>query len=360
MMKILFINFAAEWGGGEGWTLRSAVGLYAKGHKVHIIGRENSPFVKRASETELHVSSLNVGIDYGPKNVLKIRSYLKRHIIEAVIVHHNKDVRIGGVAAKLSGVPVVHRNGFPVIHNNFRHKITSRFVDRILTNSSNIRDRYLSYKWMNRIPIDVVPNGIVFPQPNSLTRGFWTKQGVADNSLIAYYSGRLTQTKRVSTLIQAFNRLPEESRWILAIAGKGSEEKVLKDMVTEMKLDNKIKFIGFVENSSEIAAISDISVLPSADEGMPNALMEAMAQGVPVGATPVGDVPLLLDNGKVGLLLPLDDVNEWKNLFLKYENSPEIFQTFGLKGQDRIRSFFSFDKMIEGIEATLIAVTERL
>ncbi len=357
-MKILFVNFAAEWGGGEGWTLRSATGLKRIGHEIHVIGREDSPFVERALQTELITSSLRVNIDYDPLNIFYIQSYLKQHTIEAVIVHHNKDVRIAGVAAKLRKIPVIHRNGFPVIHDNFRHKITCRFIDRILTNSANIRDRYLSYGWVNKIPIDVVPNGVVFPQPNSLTRDFWSSLGFEENSLIAYYAGRLTQIKRVSTVIKAFKKLPPESKWCLVIAGTGSEENNLKMLVSENRLEDRIKFLGFVENSSEYAAISDLAVLPSADEGMPNALMEAMAHAVPVAATPVGDVPLLLDNGNAGTLLPLDNIEKWEKLFLEFEHSTEKFRNIGKTGEARVRSLFSFDKMIQGIDASIASAIE--
>ncbi|MBC8465460.1 glycosyltransferase, partial [bacterium] len=231
-MRIAFLNLAKneDWGGGEKWTLVSACGLAEREHHVVVIGVEGSLIVKRAKNSGLEAFSIRVGIDYSPRGIFNVLRILKKSNIEILVVHHHKDVRIGGVSAKILGVPVVHRNGFPIISDNIRHRFTHRFVDRILTNSKRIADRYQTIDWINESEIDIVPNGIRIPdstQKNNSLRKLWTDK----NCLIAAYAGRLTSVKRPDDLLTAFSLLKPDSRWKLVIIGDGHLYEHLRNRI---------------------------------------------------------------------------------------------------------------------------------
>ncbi len=354
-MRITFLNLASDagWGGGERWTLYTAKGLMDRGHNVMVVGRSGSMMTVGAFELSLPTRSVPAGIDYSPLTIACLLSLLRRERPNILVVHHNKDVRTGGVAAKLCGIRVVHRNGFPIIHNNWRHRLTQRFVDRILTNARRIRDRYLDYGWIEGNLIDVVPNGIKIPDNFPGREEIRRSWGVTDNDLVAYYAGRVTKVKRVHDLIEAWRLLPEHSNWRLVIAGEGSELESLKSMTHNYGLDGHIRFLGFLKKANLSAVAADLAVLPSADEGMPNALMEAMVCGVPVAATPVGDVPELLNDGDAGWLLPVSDRESWTELLTLLEERPEELKEMGVKGEDRVKNYFTFERMIDGVEASL-------
>ncbi|MCK4306405.1 MAG: glycosyltransferase, partial [Candidatus Eisenbacteria sp.] len=305
-MKITFLNLAAadDWGGGEQWTLRAARGLLQRGHSVNVIGRQGRGMAERARASGLDADSVPVGCDYAPHTVLAIYRLLRRHRPDVLVVHHNKDVRTGGVAANLAGIPVLHRNGFPILRNNPRHRLTYRLTNRILTNSHRIRERYLTYGWIDPDRIDVVPNGIQLSprtdvEDRSQIRAAW---GIGPDNLLAVYAGRLTGIKRVADLLEAFAALGRQSRWRLVVMGRGSEETQLRRRANGDDLRSRIRILGFRSDAALQFHAADLLVLPSSEEGMPNALMEAMAIEVPVAATPVGDVPFLLDQGKAGWL----------------------------------------------------------
>ncbi len=354
-MKVSFVNLATDWGGGEGWTLRSAVGLAERGHAVTLVARHGSPFAERATASPLPTLTLPISYDYRPATVFAIRRHLRETGCEVVVVHHNKDVRTGGVAAKLDKLPVVHRNGFPVVNNTWRHRITMRFTDRILTNSTRIRDTYRALRWLTDKPMDVVANGIdvsTIPARDPQLRASF---GFPDDALIALYAGRLTGVKRVDVLLHAVATLPDHSRWHLAIAGTGGQRETLEQLANELKLGDRVRFLGYREDARALAACADLGVLPSLDEGMPNALMEAMAAGTPVAATPAGDVEYLLDNGSAGWILPMGVVEPWVDLLRALEKSPDQLRTMGDTGKSRVLEHFTFDRMIDGVEASLRA-----
>lgn len=357
------MNLAADgnWGGGEKWTLAAARGLARRGHAVVVAGRKGGSMERLARESGLTGASLPVSADYAPATILAAIRLLRRERVEATIVHHNKDVRTAGVAARMLGLAVVHRNGFPILRNSARHRWTYRTVHRILTNSSRIRDRYVAYGWIDPSRIDVVPNGIELPRTTMddarrrALRSQWG--GTAPEDLIAVYAGRLSGTKRLGDLLEGLALLPHASRWRLAVLGTGSRERELRERASRDDLRGRVHFAGHRDDAAEMLGAADIAVLASSQEGMPNALMEAMAAGVPVAATPAGDVPALLDEGRAGWIVPVGDPAGWAALLRRLEGAPEALRTMGAHGRDRIASSFSFDAMIAGIERSLRLAT---
>ncbi|MBS1261468.1 MAG: N-acetyl-alpha-D-glucosaminyl L-malate synthase [Calditrichaeota bacterium] len=354
-MRISFVNFAADWGGGEGWTLRTAEGLAERGHAIYLIARVDAPLAERARAHALPGDAFRVSFDYHPGMIIRIRDRLALFNADAVVVHHNKDVRTGAVAAKLLRLPVVHRNGYPIVRDTLRHRLTMRFVDRILTNSQRIHDSYARLQWMRTVPIDLVPNGIDTGDTYDRNPNLRREMGARDGDLLALYAGRLTGVKQVDLLLRAFAGLGDGHRWRLAIAGGGNRRDPLRRLATRLGLAGTVRFLGFRSDSRALAASADLAVLPSREEGMPNALMEAMAAGVPVAATPVGDVPLLLDHGRAGWLLPVDDPGPWTDLLARLAGSPDQLTTMGETGRQRVRDRFSFGAMIEGVQRVLHA-----
>ncbi|HEX03806.1 MAG TPA: glycosyltransferase family 1 protein [Bacteroidetes bacterium] len=352
-MNISFVNFASDWGGGEGWTLRTALGLSERGHVVNIVARNGSPFAQQASSSPLPTLTLPISYDYRPGTVFALRRHLLATGCNVVVVHHNKDVRTAGVAAKMIGVPVVHRNGFPVVKDTGRHRITMRFTDRILTNSTRIRDTYQALNWLKAKPMDVVANGIDVSSIPARDPELTASLGFSDNALIALFAGRLTGVKRVDILLRAFEALDDSSRWRLVIAGEGGQRSKLEALTDKLGLSERVHFLGYRDDARALAACADLGVLPSRDEGMPNSLMEAMAAGTAVTATPAGDVELLLDHGNAGWIMPMGEVRPWTALLNELEADPDRLQRMSVAGRERVLENFTFERMIDGVENSL-------
>lgn len=351
-MKIAFINSATEWGGGEKWTLVTAEGLANRGHEVVFIGRPSSPITLRAKNMDMDAFPLSFNADYSPKTMLKATKILQNTASEVVVVHHNKDLRTAGVAAKLLNLGVVFRNGFPIIVNNLRHKQMRNVWDRIITNSHAIKQLYLSFGWIPENLIDVVHNGIDIPT-NSITP-LPLKQELfgSEKCLLALYFGRLTTVKKVNILIEAIHLLEQDSPWRLLIVGSGSEEDALRKLVIDLSLTDRVAFKGFTEDIYPLIKGSDLVMLSSSKEGMPNSLMEAMACGVAMASTLVGDTLYLLDEG--GGFIIVDNVpNSWKNLLNFLTKNPHYLKGAAQIGHNRIKEHFSLSKMLDGVEECL-------
>ncbi len=349
-MKIAFLNFARDFGGGEHWTILTAGGLSEHGHQVLLLGRSGSTYQNRVNQAGLQYMSVPAGPDYNPITILYLLRIFLYFRPDVLIVSHNKDVRNGAVAALFLGIPVLHRNGFPILKDTWRHRLTYALTNRIITNSQRIRDQYADIPWIDPNTIDVVPNGIDPPETIRDKQQVRSNLNLAQDAFIVMFAGRLTTTKHVDDLITAMKLMPETSSVRLAVMGDGPEAESLKQQAANLVTSNRVVFLGYHDDAADKLMAADLVILPSDDEGMPNTLMEAMVRKIPVAATPVGDVPYLLDEGKAGWLFPVGSPEKITELLASLENHQDLLDEMASAGFKQIRDHFSFSDMISGVE----------
>lgn len=128
--------------------------------------------------------------------------------------------------------------------------------------------------------------------------------GLADSGTVLTTIGSLTEEKGHRYLLEAVARLPGAgAEWVLRIVGDGPEEPRLRQLARELGIMHAVSFLGRREDIPEILAATDIFVLPSAVEGLPIALLEAMAAGAACIATDVGDVSTVIEDATSGILV---------------------------------------------------------
>lgn len=150
---------------------------------------------------------------------------------------------------------------------------------------------------------------VVLPNPTELP------QEIPDRSqtlLVQFvFLGRVGARKGTFDLIQAFSQLPNEAqtRAQLLIAGDGDLVQA-KTLVTQLKMTDRVAFLGWVstQQREDLLSDADVFVLPSYNEGLPMALLEAMGWGLPVIVTPVGGIPEVIRSQQNGLLVEAGDV----------------------------------------------------
>ena len=131
--------------------------------------------------------------------------------------------------------------------------------------------------------------------------------------------GRLMPQKNYPLLIRAFSEVREKMpEYILRIFGQGDLDKDLKILVNDLNLNDCVRFEGFATNVHELIVDSDIYVMSSDFEGMPNALMEAMAMGFPVISTdcPAGGPSEIIENGENGILVEVGNEEALSNAMM--------------------------------------------
>ncbi|HKI51348.1 MAG TPA: glycosyltransferase family 4 protein [Geothermobacteraceae bacterium] len=131
-----------------------------------------------------------------------------------------------------------------------------------------------------------------------------------DNHRIILYSGRFIERKGIDVLLQAWHTLRNDFHNArLVFLGDGPLLPEMKSLSKELALEDSVDFRGHVPTIKTLLQAADIFVLPSLQEGMPNALLEAMACGLPPVATRIGGVEDIVSDGENGLLVEPGDVD---------------------------------------------------
>ena len=118
---------------------------------------------------------------------------------------------------------------------------------------------------------------------------------------------RLVQRKGIDVLLRAFGILSPSHRVHLVVVGDGPFGEELRALAHELKIADSISWLGFQPDAVKWLQTMDVFAFPSRLEGVPNAVLEAMAMGLPIVATTIGGVIDLLEEGRTGFLIPPDD-----------------------------------------------------
>jgi glycosyltransferase involved in cell wall biosynthesis len=296
-MNICFVNSTRKWGGVKSWTLDIAKGLAEKGHVIHIIARPGV-FVEKTKEAGLNAWEFSFGPDFNPLAVFSFIKFFKKKKIDVLVVNVGKDMRTAGIAAKLLKIPVVHRIG----------------LSGDLCNTFKIRN---VHKWVSPhmlAPCQEIKNGILknlpFLDPNEFTVIITGKESTQyppepiHAPLRFITTSQLNADKGHKDVLRAVAKLKEQNHdFEYHIVGTGRIESKLKLLASQLGIDDKIVWHGFQKDVRMLLKASDVFILPSYREGLPNSLLEAMSEGLACIARDVGGINEIWPIGN-GFCLP--------------------------------------------------------
>jgi glycosyltransferase involved in cell wall biosynthesis len=181
---------------------------------------------------------------------------------------------------------------------------------------------------------------------------------VSANTVVIGAACRLVPLKGLTTLIRAIASLSSEyPRLRLEIAGSGPQREELEREIHELRLDDQIRLLGWEQDLGHLFRKWDIFAMPSLDEGLPIATLEAMAEGLPVVATTVGGLPELVEDGHTGLLVPPLDPEAFSKALRRLIADPKLRQSMGSAGRNRAIKKFSVRSMVAKIESIYDSLT---
>jgi glycosyltransferase involved in cell wall biosynthesis len=357
-MDILYVSAKRGWGGVMTWMLRTAVGLEARGHRVWIVSHPRSPFTHAAS-SRVRIIPKRLGMDANPLAIAYLAALIKSRGISVVVTNIQKEVVIGGLAARLCGIPNVRRVGSerdlnPRVRWRQEHLVDHTIVpcDAVLENARKISP------WLDPDRFTTIYNGrdpVTYrPEEIAEQRSAW---GLSADHLVIGTTAQLTGIKGIAGLVTAFAELAASyPRCRLVVTGQGPDLGNLENLARRLKVADRVVFAGFSVEPTKAAAAYDVAVLNSSIEGFPNALVEYFAAARPVVATDVGGVAEMVKDGENGLVIkPGAGESLVRSLRLLVENA-ELRRRLGRAAADTLRSTFSEDRMISELEKLLLKI----
>jgi glycosyltransferase involved in cell wall biosynthesis/O-antigen/teichoic acid export membrane protein len=255
----------------------------------------------------------------------------------------------------LIGVPIARSVGTPVVLGSRRslsaairrHRVLvpweracDRLADAVVCNSSAVLEDAVRHTGLSRSKAIVIRNGVAV-SASAAAPGTGPRLVVIVANLIAY--------KGHAVAFEAFTRaraaLPGV-RARLLLAGTGPEEEALRALARAQGIDAEVEFLGAVSDVPALLARCSFSVLPSLTEGMPNAVLESLAQGRAVVASAVGGVPEILERGG-GILVPPGDAGSLADAMRALLADPALAARLGAEGRGLVHDWFGIDRMVE-------------
>jgi sugar transferase (PEP-CTERM/EpsH1 system associated) len=175
--------------------------------------------------------------------------------------------------------------------------------------------------------------------------------GIPEGALVIGTVGRLDPVKDHRGLLEAFRRIAHHPHAQLVIVGDGPGRAVLERDRRALGLDGRVLMLGERQDVAGILRALDVFALPSLGEGISNALLEAMASGLPVVATCVGGNPELVDHDVTGMLVSPRSADALAEAFARYLSDPALLRKHGEAGRRRAERDFSLDRMFESYES---------
>lgn len=372
MTGVVHVITRLDRGGSAENTLRSALGLAARGYRVTVLTGPGDdrpsgllPDVRAAGIAVRVLAALRPEIrpDRDVAAWARLVWELRRERPAIVHTHESKAGFLGRWAARSAGCPsLVHTPHGHVFYGHFPpartalftmlERITARVTTRLVALTPREIEEHLARGVGRREQWVAIHSGVALeafraavPDPEGLRRDLGTPPG----ALLVGSVGRLARIKRYQDLILALAHLGRPEVVCLLI-GDGPEAAALAAVARQAGVSERVRLLGWREDIPRILAALRVFVLPSANEGMGRVLVEAMAAGVPVVATRVGGIPSVVADGECGLLVEPGDVAGLAGAIGKLLADPSLARRMGAAGRRRAAAY-SVESMVERLDA---------
>ena len=288
--------------------------------------------------------------------ILRLARYLRRERADVV---HNYLLRanaVGSVAARLAGIPVVlcskrgchERRGLELAGA----RLGNWLADRVTANADAVREFVHDNEGCPLRKFVVIPSGVdterFQPTPGD---DYKTRLGLPPHAPVVGIVTRMRVRKGVEEFLRAMIQVRERHPMVqTVIVGEVELDPDLRQLVTKSGMDDALHLLGRRSDMPEVLSAFDVFVLSSHDEGMSNAILEAMAMEKPVVATDVGGTGEVIRDGQSGLLVPPKDSAALAVAINEMLVAPERAREMGRLGRRIVRDGFSAQTMVRQME----------
>lgn len=333
-------------GGAERLQLLFAETVADAGVELTVITlRRNDPEMVAALEAlGVRVVSFPSRRFLSPARAVALLRFLRRESFDVVHTHLVRSTVLGVLAGRAAAIPTV-----ATVHNtrpNRRLPEVLRTADDLVLRHA--ADRVVAVGWetarvqrarLRGRRVDVIPNGVdegctLTPAEREQVR---SELGIERDELLVIAVGRLVPDKAFSDLLAAIEIVAAQGhRAQLRIAGRGPLEKALNAEIAARQLESRVRLLGLRRDVDRLLAASDVYASSAASEGLSIAALEAMAAGLPVVATRVGDMPRIVD-GASGVLVPPGRPEELAHALIRVLSDADLRRAMGEVGRHRAR-----------------------
>ena len=359
-MRIVHSESSCGWGGQEIRVLEEASGMLERGHRVTLL-------CPRAARIHAEAASRGVTAVAMPiarkslAGLRALRAWLARNRCDVLNSHSSTDSWLAALA--LIGMRprpalVRTRHISAVIPNNIATRwLYQSATQRIVTTGERLRAQLIRDNRYRPESIVSVPTGIDLARfaPGDKAQAK-ARLGIDSGQTCIGIVATLRSWKGHRYLVEAFARLPQKDLRLLII-GDGPGRDNLRELVARLGLGGRVLMPGNQADVTPWLQALDVFALPSyANEGVPQALMQAMAVGVPVISTPVGSIDELVRHEETGLLVPPRDAVALTAAIARLLRERAFAARLAEAARAWVHSRYSRERMLDSMEALFASV----
>lgn len=295
----------------------------------------------------------------GIYQMLRLALFLRRGKFRIVHTHDLYANLLGISAAVLARVSVIISSQRDLAHLDLyrtRRRVWLRRLQNlstiVLTNANAVRDAVAAENHIAASKIRVIYNGVDLERFSAKSRDrTWLAPNAGQEKWVVLVGNMHTDVKGHPCLIESAERVVREFPGVrFVLAGDGEQRQNFEQQVAQLGLQNNFLFLGRRDDVPRLLACCDIAVLPSKAEGLPNAVLEYLAAGLPTVASKVGGNAEIIQDGKTGLLVPPENPSALSDALLRLLRDPDLAMSLGNHGREYVISEFSFQRMIENTD----------
>jgi glycosyltransferase involved in cell wall biosynthesis len=291
-----------------------------------------------------------------------LRRFIQAEHVQIVHTFFESADLLGGLVAKLSGVPVLisSRRDMGILRST-RHHIAYRLMSPLFSQvqavSEAVRQQTIRADGIDPRKVVTIPNGIEIEKLAAADGAVALRRSLSleDASPLIVSVGHIRHVKGFDVLVRAAAEVrrvhPDAMFLIVGSVQETDCDSHLRDLVRQFNLERNVRFLGKMENESvwSLLKLCDVFCQPSRSEGMSNALLEAMGSGLPCVATAVGGTPEVLEDGRTGYIVPSEDYQSAAARILDLLDDREAARKMGRLARRVVEERFSAQTMIRSM-----------
>jgi starch synthase (maltosyl-transferring) len=346
--RILYAITDLDVGGVPLHLARLAPAVQAAGWDVRVVSlKAGGPVAERLAAAGLPVEDCAAG---GPmdwrvfERMAAILSRQRPDLAHGLLFHANLAVRIGGLLAGFPRRRIVTEIQTVEIERRWHlavERLTWRLGGIVVGNSQSVVEHLHQAGGVPRERLRLVCGGVDVEAIARAAPRDRDALGIPKSAKMLAWAGRLDPIKGLDVLLSAVAALPADPPVYAVLAGDGPLRGELEGLTERLGIASRMKFLGRRDDVPAILKCADVFVFPSRTEGLPNALLEAFAAGVPVVATDAPGIRDLVTDGVTGRLVPVDDPRALAAAIGEVLYAPEPAAARAQKALDVVRAHYS-------------------
>jgi glycosyltransferase involved in cell wall biosynthesis len=378
-MFILAHNASGILGGGEIGTALLLAGLQRRGHRVRMLCRDEE-IARRVAEYGIPTGIQRVGGDAMLPDAFRLAARFRREQPDAVILTTFKKVFLAGLGARMAGAPfvvqrIVLQGDTPARGARYRLALR-RFVDVITLNADAMRPAFLAGDpHLDPARVVTLLDGVRAPVRSKEPGAVRRELGIPADAFVIGCVARLAKQKRFDRMMRAVARTAGNREQGIGnsgqlrtdtihcvIAGEGETLESTRALAVELGIADRVHFTGFRADVGDVLDALDLFVVSSDREGLANAMLEAMAFGLPVVSTDVSGAREALDPAdgepRAGIVTGFDD-GELAEAIVTMLRDADARRAMGDAAQARAVRRFGEERFLDDWERLLEAGVRR-